>query len=108
VIEQISELLIAGHLHIHLRPMRVTTGRPAEGEPSQPSFPISERQAPKATTPSLKVQTPPDPPTFPPNVNAAQQAEAHVEAAVNGTPFCAVCAALAAARAAAAEAASRG
>lgn len=99
VIDQIAELLAAGRLHIHVHPMKPTMGPSTGSGPSQPSFPLSERK-PKATTSSHKVQAPPDPPTFPVNVDAAAQAETLRTAAQQGTPFCEVCAAMAAAQAA--------
>lgn len=87
VLEQISELLITGRLHLHAAKMETyAAGSTVLEEESAPAFPISEHRNRDPEPTPLVV----DSPSFPANANLAAQAAALVGAAAAGIPFCPV------------------
>jgi hypothetical protein len=85
IIDQVTELLISGRLHIHAlfeqEPPGGTSSVAIDAPPAP--FPLSQRKAPLvADRPSVS-----DPPTFS-DIDAAAQAATMAAAADSGKPFC--------------------
>jgi hypothetical protein len=86
VIEQCTDLLVSGSLHVHAPPEPKTSTTLVAPPPPKPvPFPLSERNPRK----SASSQPPaPDPPTFPPGTALNAQAATLIAAAAQGAPFC--------------------
>ncbi len=88
VIDHTAELLISGRLHVHaLRAPAVSVYGFASSEPPKSvPFPLSDRRPrPQAGASNAPAS---DPPTFPPDIDGAAQANALAAAAAGGQPFC--------------------
>ena len=86
VIDQIVEMLISDHAHVHAEPEQAVSSRgPGASEPAKVvPFPLSERKV--REQPDSKPVS--DPPTFSSDLDGAAQADALTAAAADGKPFC--------------------
>jgi len=87
VIDHTAELLISGRLHVHApRAPAVSVYGFAPSEPPKfVPFPLSDRTPSPQAASSQPLS---DPPTFPPDIDGAAQADALAAAAAGGQPFC--------------------
>jgi hypothetical protein len=101
LIELASDLLVSRRLHYHAQPPSLGSGgsgsprgsSSAAQQPASPAFSRPQGKPPSPATTSRAAFPVQDPPTFPPDTNAAAQAATLRTAAELGAPFCEVCAA---------------